>query len=339
MHGSPPRSTGRSMISLSSMTCAWPKPIAGTHHRPAPAGNGRLRWDSCVPAEPGGRADCRRQRAGRSPSGRWPWQRHAGPPSTLLADDLRLAFANASATSPSRRSRAWGLSHSRSGARTRPCARQCRYRGGHCGCRLRAATGPALAAGCGTRRTGRPVTNETLANLAGPAIRVRGGIATGGDGPLDFDRLRINASKLTMALDGSVRDGTTRVAGSGRHADYGAFTVEASVTGTGPTAALVFDQPFTGLENVRVAAPTRSLLPRAGRCRSVCRCSPLRPPTADAHDWAIARIRDRRDRRITLIEGGADGTLDSTAAACRAPSRWHHGAQGHDRRPHGMRRG
>ncbi|MXP13450.1 DUF490 domain-containing protein [Altererythrobacter confluentis] len=104
------------------------------------------------------------------------------------------------------------------------------------------------------------VTNATLANLAGPAIAFRGGIALGANGPIAFRRLVVGAAKLQMNLDGRITNGTTTVAGSGRHTQYGPFTVEASVGTAGPNAVLVFASPLpaAGLENVRVAiSPTR----------------------------------------------------------------------------------
>ncbi|MFA9199627.1 MAG: translocation/assembly module TamB domain-containing protein [Cypionkella sp.] len=104
------------------------------------------------------------------------------------------------------------------------------------------------------------VTNATLANLAGPAIAFRGGITTGGARPLDFRGVRIDAAKLDLVLDGSIRPGRTSIAGRGRHADYGPFTVEGAYTARGPEAVLVFANPLpsAGLRNVRVAiAPIR----------------------------------------------------------------------------------
>ncbi|TMM48777.1 translocation/assembly module TamB domain-containing protein [Qipengyuania marisflavi] len=102
------------------------------------------------------------------------------------------------------------------------------------------------------------VSNATLANLAGPAIRVRGGFAMGGNAPLMFNNVRVDAAKLTLALNGSVRQGTTSLAGNGRHTDYGPFTVEAQLADSGPKAVLVFASPVNGLDNVRVAiAPTQ----------------------------------------------------------------------------------
>ena len=98
-----------------------------------------------------------------------------------------------------------------------------------------------------------PVSNATLANLAGPSLRVRGGFALGGAGPITFRDLRLDAAKLRMALNGAVRDGRTTLAGRGRHTEYGNFTVEAAIADDGPRAQLVFAQPYNGLENVRVA--------------------------------------------------------------------------------------
>ena len=97
------------------------------------------------------------------------------------------------------------------------------------------------------------VTNATLADLAGPAIRVRGGIATGRGTPLTFDGVRLDAARLAMTLDGSLAGGTTQLAGRGRQAQYGEFTVEARIADGQPTAELVFARPATGLENVRLA--------------------------------------------------------------------------------------
>lgn len=99
------------------------------------------------------------------------------------------------------------------------------------------------------------VENATLANLAGPSIRFRGGVGLSGAGPIVFRNLTLDAAKLQLALDGRVRDGRTTIAGRGSHIDYGPFTVEAGLDGEGPTAELVFASPLpaAGLENVRIA--------------------------------------------------------------------------------------
>lgn len=100
------------------------------------------------------------------------------------------------------------------------------------------------------------VTNATLTTLAGTGIRFAGHVAVGQRQPLLLQRFAVDGSKLALRIDGQVLpDGTTRIAGSGRHADYGPFTVTASVAGDGPHAVLVFAHPLpaAGLRDVRVA--------------------------------------------------------------------------------------
>lgn len=103
------------------------------------------------------------------------------------------------------------------------------------------------------------VTNATLANLAGENIRFDGGVTLGADRPIVFRRTTLTGSKLTLLVEGRVDGGETSIIGSGRHVDYGPFTVEAALTGEGPRAELVFADPFpaAGLRDVRVAlSPT-----------------------------------------------------------------------------------
>ena len=103
------------------------------------------------------------------------------------------------------------------------------------------------------------VTNATLANVAGSNIRFDGAVVLGAGRPIVFDNTRLRASKLTLTLDGRVEEGRTTLAGSGRHVDYGPFTIEATIAGDGPRATLVFANPYpaAGLRDVRVAlAPT-----------------------------------------------------------------------------------
>jgi len=99
------------------------------------------------------------------------------------------------------------------------------------------------------------VTNDTLANLAGPLIDFSGGVSLAQNAPIDFRQVRLDSRKLNLLIDGRVAPGTTRVAGRGRQADYGPFTVEASLTDRGPEAVLVFAEPLpaAGLRDVRVA--------------------------------------------------------------------------------------
>ena len=100
------------------------------------------------------------------------------------------------------------------------------------------------------------VTNGTLTTLAGTGIRFAGHVAVGGKQPLLLQRFNVNGSKLALTLDGrNLPNGTTTIAGRGRHADYGPFTVQASLAGDGPHAVLVFASPLpaAGLKDVRVA--------------------------------------------------------------------------------------
>jgi translocation and assembly module TamB len=105
-----------------------------------------------------------------------------------------------------------------------------------------------------------PVSNDTLANLAGTPIGLNGGIAIGSTQPLTFSDMRLSASKLTGTMNGSLGDGKTRLTGFGRHADYGPFTLDANIAGgdlfsQGTRAELVFADPYpaAGLSDVRVA--------------------------------------------------------------------------------------
>ncbi len=238
--------------------------------------------------------------------------------STILSNDLRLAFPGTSANLALRGDLATGQYQIRGPVRAeRLTLKNVGTVGGTAVIDLVLApqTPWRLSADLDARIA--PVTNATMANLAGTPIRARGGIAVGGNAPLDFKRLRIDASKVRMALDGTVRDGTTRVAGTGTHVDFGAFTVEASLTDAGPNAALVFTRPATGLDNVRLAiAPTQDgfaidtegnsvLGPFAGQLGLT---APANGPTRIAIEQM--QVSDTAvTGAVVLAEGGADGTL------------------------------
>ncbi|MBO6525756.1 translocation/assembly module TamB domain-containing protein [Erythrobacter sp.] len=238
--------------------------------------------------------------------------------SRLLADDLRIAFPGTSANLALRGDVASGRYRIRGPVRAQQLVLDDVGRAGGT-----AMIDLALAPGAPWRLTAQldarisPVTNATLANLAGAPIRVRGGVAMGGAASLEFDRLRVDASKVQLALDGSVREGTTRVAGAGTHVDFGDFTVEANVSDAGPSAALVFARPATGLENVRLAiAPSDegfaidaagdSLLgPFAGTLD-------LTAPEGGPTRIAIDRMRVSETGvtgSVAFVEGGAEGML------------------------------
>ena len=163
------------------------------------------------------------------------------------------------------------------------------------------------------------VTNETLVNLAGPDIKLLGGVSLGSNKPLGFRNVRLTAAKLSLTMDGKVQQGTTSLAGRGTHSDYGPFTVDASLGANGPTAALVFANPLpsAGLKDVRVAiSPSdagfdiatqgQSLLGEfAGELALVSpEGGPSRIDINELRVWKTAVTGN-----IVLAEGGADGRL------------------------------
>ncbi|WP_370189598.1 translocation/assembly module TamB domain-containing protein [Qipengyuania sp.] len=238
--------------------------------------------------------------------------------SALLSDDLRLAFPAMSANLALRGDLAGGDYRLRGPVRAeRLTLEDVGMLGGTAVIELSLAPGAPWRLSADLDARIAPVTNATLANLAGAPIRVRGGVAVGGDAPLDFNRMRIDASKVRLALDGSVREGTTRLAGRGTHVDYGAFTVEARLTDAGPSAALVFAKPATGLENVRVAIAPRddgfaidtdgqSLFgPFAG---TLGLTAPAGGPTRIAIETMQVSDTDVSGS-LLLVDGGADGQL------------------------------
>jgi translocation and assembly module TamB len=100
------------------------------------------------------------------------------------------------------------------------------------------------------------VDNPTLITLAGTGIRFSGHVGMGGNAPILLERGALNGSKLNLTLSGHrLPDGRTAVSGRGRHADYGPFTVQASLAKDGPSAELVFASPLpaAGLKDVHVA--------------------------------------------------------------------------------------
>ena len=172
------------------------------------------------------------------------------------------------------------------------------------------------------------VSNATLANLAGPRIRVRGGIATGGNAPLVFRNLRADAAKLTLTLDGQVRAGVTTLAGRGRHSTYGPFTLDARVAAGGPEATLVFARPNPYLDSVRlalrpegdgfaIAARGQSVLgpfdgvlgltaPRGGPVRIAVQRMTVSDTTVSG---ALALEAGGVRGMLAFAEGGVDGTI------------------------------
>jgi len=181
--------------------------------------------------------------------------------------------------------------------------------GGPAGWRLRASIDGTMP----------EVTNGTLANIAGEDIRFRGRVDLGQGRPILFNQAELEASKLALALDGTIAGGTTTLAGSGRHEEYGPFTIDAQIAGDGPRARLVLADPLpaAGLKDVQLAiAPITD-----GFAVATAGQSTLGTFDGDLRFFALAdeptRIEvDRLDiyqtevtGRILLAGGGLDGGL------------------------------
>ena len=164
------------------------------------------------------------------------------------------------------------------------------------------------------------VTNATVASLTGGNVRFKGGITFGASAPLAFNKATVTSNKLTLNVDARVVNGTTTLVGSGRSADYGAFTLKATVAGDGPHAELVFANPLpsAGLRDVHVTlAPTKDgfRIDTAGQ-------STLGPfkgllfltsPPGGATHIAIDHLdvwRTSVTGNLTLGNGAASGTLN-----------------------------
>ncbi|MBC2668298.1 translocation/assembly module TamB domain-containing protein [Novosphingobium piscinae] len=183
----------------------------------------------------------------------------------------------------------------------------------------------------GVRGRMTQVRNATLTTLAGTGIRFAGGVRIGGAQPLLLQRFTIDGSKLAVQLNGRNRPGgVTTLAGTGRHRDYGRFTLEAAVEKDGPHAVLVLANPLpaAGLRDVRVAlapiaegfrietAGQSALGPFAGRLGLF---SPPGGPTRVAVEqfsvWQTAMTgamtlgADGVTGALDLAGGGLDGTL------------------------------
>ena len=164
------------------------------------------------------------------------------------------------------------------------------------------------------------VTNPTIASLAGERIRFAGAVALGGGVPITFRNTRIEAEKLEMLLDGRISQGTTTLAGSGTHTQYGPFDVEAELAGDGPRAVLVFADPLpaAGLTNVRVAlSPTDQGLQieTAGGSTlgEFAGLIDLTTPEDGDVRLGIRRLTVSEtlvSGNLALVEGGVAGTLD-----------------------------
>lgn len=107
------------------------------------------------------------------------------------------------------------------------------------------------------------IGNGTIVNLAGEQIRFKGMLGMGAGQPVVLRETEITAPRLTARFDSKVVPGSdgsrTTLAGSGRQAQYGPFTIEAEVAADGPRAVLVLADPLpaAGLKDVRIALAPR----------------------------------------------------------------------------------
>lgn len=100
------------------------------------------------------------------------------------------------------------------------------------------------------------IDNGSVQTLTGGGVRFAGGLALGERIPVTFRNASLNSARLQMTLDGKVQPGgTASLTGKGRHSQYGAFTIEAAMTGSGPNAVLLLESPLpaAGLKDVRIA--------------------------------------------------------------------------------------
>lgn len=100
----------------------------------------------------------------------------------------------------------------------------------------------------------RDISNTTARTLAGSNLQFDGDLALGGAQGLSFRKINLKSDLLSMTLDGRVVGQRTLVTGRGRHAKYGAFDVDATLSADGPQVALVLADPLpaAGLSNVRL---------------------------------------------------------------------------------------
>ena len=104
------------------------------------------------------------------------------------------------------------------------------------------------------------VDNGTLAEVAGRSIRFSALLGLSRGSPLGIERATLKGEKLNLALSGRASaDGRTTLAGRGRHADYGPFTIEAVLAADGPRATLVLADPLPAarLRDVRLVLAPR----------------------------------------------------------------------------------
>lgn len=119
---------------------------------------------------------------------------------------------------------------------------------------LNSGEGWRLAAKVNGRMT--RVTNATVETYIGAPIAFSADLSMASSAPLLIRSARIDAPLLDLSLSGQrAVDGTVRLAGDGRHENFGPFTIEGTLDGEGPRAELLLADPFPagGVTDMRIA--------------------------------------------------------------------------------------
>lgn len=105
------------------------------------------------------------------------------------------------------------------------------------------------------------VSNAAVANIAGEAVSFAGAFGMQADQPIVLRDVSLESDRLSAKFDSRIVGERTSLAGGGRHAEYGPFTIDAEFAGDGPRATLVLADPLpaAGLSDVRLAiAPSEN---------------------------------------------------------------------------------
>ena len=184
------------------------------------------------------------------------------------------------------------------------------------------------------------IGNATIVNLAGPEVRFKGALGLGAGEPIIIRDGEITSARLAARLDSRVVPGSdgarTTIAGRGRQAQYGPFTIDAELASDGPRAVLVLADPLpaAGLTDVRIAlAPAQDgfaidlaggsllgpftgniglVLPEDGPTRiAVNEFNIFRTRITGALELGEAAV----DGRLALAGGGVNGTVGLAPAS------------------------
>ncbi|MBV7264889.1 translocation/assembly module TamB domain-containing protein [Erythrobacter ani] len=99
------------------------------------------------------------------------------------------------------------------------------------------------------------VSNASVANVAGQTLAFEGAFGVAADQPIVLRDVSLESDRLTAEFDTQIAGGVTSLEGTGRHSEYGPFTVDAELGGEGTRANLVLADPLpaAGLKDVRLA--------------------------------------------------------------------------------------